>query len=160
MNVIKIDVRDDLGNLNPYMVMPMALTALNPDPKSWTVYEFDGDKSSNVVMIIYPKFLLVNTRWYLRWRHHEFGFENWGEKKCNEYEKYDRWVLHNVVDGTSNFEVHIIHSNYGGVYHKEICFSIDNDERQFIHNTDFIHNLQNAYYLCVGHELYHTQAVG
>lgn len=90
----------------------------------------------------------------------ELSFENWGEKFCNEYEKYDRWVLHNVVGGTSNFEVHIIHSNYGGVYHKEICFSIDNDERQFIHNTEFVHNLQNAYYLCVGHELYHTQAGG
>lgn len=99
--------------------------------------------------------ITLTTEWLIK-----LGFENWGEKICNEYEKYDRWVLHNVVDGTSNFEVHIIHSTYGGVYHKEICFSIDDDERQFIHNTDFIHNLQNTYYLCVGHELYHTQAVG
>lgn len=83
----------------------------------------------------------------------KFGFENWGEEVCNEYEKYDRWVLHNVVDGTSNFEVHIIHSNYGGVYHKEICFAIDDDERQFIHETDYVHNLQNAFHFCVGFEL-------
>lgn len=97
MNVIKIDVRDDLGNLNPYMVMPMALTALNPDPKSWTVYEFDGDKSSNVVMIIYPKFLLVNTRWYLRWRHHEFGFENW-VKNPLDYNRYKANIDFQKID--------------------------------------------------------------
>ncbi len=83
----------------------------------------------------------------------KFGFEFWGVKSCNEYESYDRWVLHNVVGGTSNYEVHIIHSNYGGVKQTEICYSIDNDERQFIHNTDFIHNLQNAYYLSTGEEL-------
>jgi len=90
----------------------------------------------------------------------KFGFEFWGVKSCNEYESYDRWVLHNVIGGTSNFEVHIIHSNYGGIKETEICFSIDSDERQFIHNTDFVHDLQNAYYLSTGHELQYTQAGG
>ncbi len=90
----------------------------------------------------------LTTEWLVK-----FGFENWGVKVCNEYEKYDRWVLHNVVDGTSNFEVHIINSNYGNVEHKEICFAIDDDERQFVHETDFVHNLQNAFYHCVGFEL-------
>lgn len=83
----------------------------------------------------------------------EFSFENWGETICNDFEYYDRYVLANVKNGTSNFEVHIIYSTYGGIYTEEICFSIDNDERQSIHNTNFVHNLQNAYYLYTGHEL-------
>jgi hypothetical protein len=81
------------------------------------------------------------------------GFENWGVIVCNEFEKYERWVLHNVIDGTSNFEVHIIYSNYEKVEQKEICFSIDDDERQRIHKTNFVHNLQNAFNLATGQEL-------
>jgi hypothetical protein len=81
------------------------------------------------------------------------GFENWGVIVCNEFEKYERWVLHNVIDGTSNFEVHIIYSNYGKVEQKEICFSIDYDERQRVHKTNFVHNLQNAFNLATGQEL-------
>lgn len=81
------------------------------------------------------------------------GFENWGTKVCNEYEKYERWVLHNIIDGTSNFEVHIITSIYGGRNDEQICFSIDNDERQYIHETDFVHNLQNAFKQATGFEL-------
>jgi hypothetical protein len=78
------------------------------------------------------------------------GFENWGEIICKDYEKYHRWVLHNAVGGTSNFEVHIIYSNYGGQEYREICFSVDNDERQFLKETDFLHNLQNCYQSITG----------
>lgn len=90
MSVIKINTRGGVGDLKPYIVMPMDLTVLNPstwvlEPKSLTVHEFDGDRVSNVVMIIHPNFLLVDTRWYLRWRTHEFGFENWIKNPMDLY---------------------------------------------------------------------------
>ncbi len=87
----------------------------------------------------------------------KFGFENWGNKVCNEFESYTRWVKHNCIEGTSNYEVHIIESNYGGMHHVETVYSIDDDERQWIKETDFVHNLQNAFYFATGVEL-HTGA--
>jgi len=84
-----------------------------------------------------------------------FGFEHYGVVRVNEYESYSRWVLRNIIDGTSNFEVHVINSNYGGIESKEICFSIDNDERQYVKETSFVHNLQNCFYQCTGFELTH-----
>jgi hypothetical protein len=85
----------------------------------------------------------------------KFGFEKWGYIQVNEHESYERYVLHSVIDGSSNFEVHIISSNYGGIEEKEICYSIDNDERQWVKHTDSVHNLQNAFYLALGEELTH-----
>jgi hypothetical protein len=83
----------------------------------------------------------------------KFGFEFWGVKSVNEHEKYNRWVLYNVIDGTGNFEVHIVYTNYGGQNKIEIRYSIDDDEHQYIHQTEFVHNLQNAFYQCTGFEL-------
>ena len=85
----------------------------------------------------------------------KLGFEMWGVIEVNEFESYKRYVLHNVVDGTSNYEVHIITSTYGNGNDKDIqiCYSIDNDERQRIEETDYIHNLQNAYYLATSNKL-------
>jgi len=44
----------------------------------------------------------------------KFKFERYDDVRVNEYEYYERYVLKNVVCGTSNFEVHVIYSNYGG----------------------------------------------
>jgi len=80
------------------------------------------------------------------------GFENWGNAYVNEYEFYHRYVLHNEIEGSSNFEVHLIHSRYGGMEETEIAYAIDSD-RQYIHCTDYLHNLQNAFYQTSGTEL-------
>jgi hypothetical protein len=92
--------------------------------------------------------ILLTEEWLIK-----FQFENWGRVEVNEYEYYYRWVLNNVIDGSSNYEVHIIHSNYGNQKHVEILYSIDNDERQTVFNTEYVHTLQNAFYLASGFEL-------
>ena len=38
----------------------------------------------------------------------KFEFENWG----NDEYGYTRYVLHNVIDGTSDFEIHINKNNH------------------------------------------------
>lgn len=96
----------------------------------------------------YAEPIPLTEEWLLK-----FGFENWGTIVCNQYEKYQRWVLYNIIEGTSNFEVHIIESTYGGSNDKEICYSIDQDQRQWVQNTEFVHNLQNSYFLCTKQEL-------
>ena len=55
------------------------------------------------------------------------GFEDWGQGTIyvNEFQSYKRFVLFNVIDGTSNFEVHIEKSNYGGLEQTEFLVSID-----------------------------------
>ncbi len=92
--------------------------------------------------------ILLTEEWLIK-----FGFENWGNVVLNEHENFDRWVLHNVIGGTSNYEVHIIKSNYGNSPHTEICFSIDKDERQMLFETEFVHNLQNHFYAATNTEL-------
>jgi hypothetical protein len=83
----------------------------------------------------------------------KFGFEKWDNVVVNEFEYFERFVLYNVVGGTSNFEVHIIHFSYGKSINKEIIYSIDLDERMnFIEDTDFVHTLQNTFAL-TGKEL-------
>lgn len=81
------------------------------------------------------------------------GFENWGLVETNINEHYRRFVMFNILDGTSNFEVHFITSNYGGDTHKEICFSIDKHERQHVAHTEHVHNMQNCFFQITGTEL-------
>ena len=88
-----------------------------------------------------------------KWLKDNTEFENWGNLITNEYESYNRWVLHNFVYGTSNYEVHFIKSTYGGQEVNSIEYSIDNDDRQVIHITSFVHNLQNAIKQATGEEL-------
>ena len=83
----------------------------------------------------------------------DFGYENWGIETVNEYEKYQRFVKYNFVDGTSNHEVHIITSTYGDTNHIEYVTSIDKDERQYNGRMEFVHDLQNAVYKETGKEL-------
>lgn len=83
----------------------------------------------------------------------KFGFEKYEDVVCNEFESCKRYVLKNVIDGTSNFEVHIIYSNYGGENHTQWCYSIDNDERFYPINSKLVHTLQNSFFLIAGYEL-------
>ena len=86
----------------------------------------------------------------------KFGFENWGLGKLysNEHEKYTRYVLHNIIDGTSNFEVHFVTSNYGGVEHTQFIISCDEDDRiNFGIDIEYVNQLQNLYFALTGTEL-------
>lgn len=86
----------------------------------------------------------------------KFGFENWGKGNLytNEYETYDRFVLHNVLDGTSNFEVHIIKSTYGGSDVTQYIISCDEDDRlNWGEELEYVHQLQNLYFALTNNEL-------
>jgi len=87
----------------------------------------------------------------------DFGFEKYDNVVVNQFEYFERFVLKNVIEGTSNFEVHIIHSNYDPKSQSEdfveIIFSIDIDERQRTKETGFVHNLQNSFFIVTGEEL-------
>jgi hypothetical protein len=90
-------------------------------------------------------------KWHLK-----LGLDNWGDGKLykNEYETYNRFVLHNVLDGISNFEVHCILSSYGSSKHKEFIVSCDEDERiNFGCELEHVHQLQNLYFALTGEEL-------
>lgn len=82
----------------------------------------------------------------------KFNYENWGITISNEYESYKRFVLHNFLS-TSNHEVHIITSTYGGTNHIEYVTSIDENERQYNGRMEFVHDLQNAVYKETNKEL-------
>lgn len=86
----------------------------------------------------------------------KLGFLYSGEFIENEYEYYKRFFLYNVLDGTSNFEVHFITSKYGGVESKQTVFSIDDNERLSLHESDYLHTLQQVFKLQAGFELYVT----
>ena len=86
----------------------------------------------------------------------KFGFENWGYGKLysNEHEKYTRYVLNNILDGTSNFEIHFIESNYGNILHNEYVISCDEDDRiNWGVELKHVYQLQNLYYALTGEEL-------
>ena len=79
----------------------------------------------------------------------KFGFENWGYGSLysNEHEKYTRYVLHNILDGTSNFEIHFIESNYGNILNNEYVISCDEDDRiNWGVELKNVHQLQNLYF--------------
>jgi hypothetical protein len=108
-------------------------------------YEFVGCPVSWCKPINLTKEWLIN-----------LGFENWGNGKLysNEFETYNRYVLHNVLEGTSNFEVHLIKSTYGNSNHYQYVISCDEDERiNWGQEILYIHQLQNLYLALTGHEL-------
>jgi len=75
----------------------------------------------------------------------KFGFECWDE--CNE-DGYAVWVLHNVIDGTSNFEV----SLKDGKAYPSI------DENCIYWGKEFhVHQLQNLIFALTGTELQITK---
>ena len=75
----------------------------------------------------------------------KIGFENWGavypaETGLNTI----RYVLHNVIDGTSNFEIHIDDNKFYPCVDNDACCWYD---------FKYVHQLQNLYYALTGHEL-------
>jgi hypothetical protein len=98
---------------------------------------------------LYP--IPLTEEWLLK-----FGFENWGLGSLfnNKYESYNRYVLFNVLDGTSNFEIHYIKSTYGNTEDYEFVISCDEDERlNWGSDIKHVHQLQNLYFALTGEEL-------
>ena len=92
----------------------------------------------------------------------KFGFENWGYGSLysNEHEKYTRYVLHNILDGTSNFEIHFIESNYGNILHNEYVISCDEDDRiNWGAELKHAHQLQNVFFDFINEELAYGDAI-
>lgn len=83
----------------------------------------------------------------------KLGFDKWDNKKLNEFEYYQRFVMYNMIGGTSNYEMHKIHSSYGGEKETEYVTSIDSDERQYNWRMEYLHDLQNACFKETGEEL-------
>jgi hypothetical protein len=62
--------------------------------------------------------------------------------------------LHNVLDGTSNFEVHNVMSMHGDKYYQQYIISCDEDERLSLGiDIKYVHQLQNLYFVLTGQEL-------
>jgi len=83
----------------------------------------------------------------------KLGFEDWGRVDSNDYEFYQRFALYNVIGGTSNFEVHLIVSSYDEIEHTQTVFSIDINDRLNLHSSEYLHELQNAFFMVAGYEL-------
>lgn len=119
----------------------------------WKVEQIANHKFGKKLGLIYrngscwtcdPEPIELTEEWLLK-----LGFDNWGKGTLynNEFETYDRYVLHNVLDGTSNFEVHYIKSTYGGKEHYEFIISCDEDERiNWGNEIKYVHQLQNLYF--------------
>ena len=93
----------------------------------------------------------ITEEWLLK-----FGFDNWGlgTQWNNEFESYVRYVRHNDLDGTSNFEIHYIKSTYGNSEHYQYFISCDEDDRlNWGEDIEYIHQLQNLYFALTGKEL-------
>ena len=74
--------------------------------------------------------------WLLR-----FGFEDWGIDYSNEGEQY---VLHNVIDGTSNFEVSVVGERFYPRIDEDACCW---------YKFEYVHQLQNLYFALTNTEL-------
>ena len=81
------------------------------------------------------------------------GFEKWETIIINQHEYHERFVLHNAIHGTSNFEVRLVDSCYGGQQVDSIEFYCDYSEHISYHNTDHVHNMQNCFNGITGEEL-------
>lgn len=82
----------------------------------------------------------------------KLGFEDWGIKELNEFDKDHQFVLFNVIEGSASFFVNLNISNYGGQIHKCWKIMIDSDVIYF-KEVKFIHQLQNIFPLFSGYEL-------
>lgn len=109
----------------------------------------DGVSIDATANKIYDRRGVKLTKNWLSW----FNYENWGTYTVNEFESYERYVLHNFIEGTSNHEVHVIKTSYGGSETIEYITSIDQDEKQSNGRMEFVHDLQNAVYKETGKEL-------
>jgi len=113
--------------------------------------ELDGTISKTTYTLNYSSIspIPLTEKWLLH-----FGFENWGYGKlyANEVEKYTRYVLHNVIDGTSNFELHFVESEF--MSETQYIVSCDEDDRiNFGVELEYVHQLQNMYFTLLGNDL-------
>ena len=71
------------------------------------------------------------------------GFENWG--KFYEHSDTIVYVMHNIIDGSSNFEIQIdgVNKFYPCIDNEAYCWS----------EFKYLHQLQNLYFALTGYEL-------
>jgi len=77
-------------------------------------------------------------------------FEKWSVKDSG-FEKETIYGLHNVIDGTSDFKIAIITENESKA--QSIVIMIDYDKVYLHKDLEFVHELQNAFYLFAGYDL-------
>lgn len=99
----------------------------------FTEPQFPGDL---IIPAVHCAGIPLTEKWLLK-----FGFECWNE--CDE-DGYAFYVLHNVIDGTSNFEVSL-----------KNCKSYPSIDENCIYwgKTFYVHTLQNLYFALTGEEL-------
>jgi len=81
------------------------------------------------------------------------GFQHIGERTINDYEKENRYSLHNVIDGSSSFILALKHSTYGGEDYWEWVVYIDNEQIYTYQEIAYIHQVQELYYILTGNIL-------
>lgn len=109
---------------------------------------FVGTRSSGIVTQNQIEPIPITEEWLIK-----LGFENWGYKIINEYEKDLEFVLHNRVEGTSDFKACLRESNYGGQIETHFIIKIDSDIIYLAYDLKYIHQLQNCFYIFLGQEL-------
>lgn len=84
----------------------------------------------------------------------DFGFENWGKKPGDtEWAVETEYVLHNAVDGTSDFKVvRTKYSFQNGDTSIHWGIRIDQDDI-YVRHLDYIHQLQNVFHSLIGYDL-------
>lgn len=141
-----------LGNLFEYHNQTVrVLSILSREKSDFGYFEDSVGFLRNYTDEDCPTPIPLTEDWLLK-----LGFENWGlgTQWSNRLENYVRYVLHNVLDGTSNFEVHYIHSTYGGEDHYQYIISCDEDDRiNWGEDIEHVHQLQNLYYALTQNEL-------
>lgn len=143
-----------IGNwINIYDDYNSEVTGFTEDGDVWFVKNPTDIKCAWNISRIKP--IPLTEEWLVK-----FGFENWGlgTQWNNQYESYVRYVLHNVLDGTSNFEVHYIKSTYGDTEHYQYIIACDEDDRiNWGEDIKHVHQLQNLYFALTGEELHLTK---
>jgi hypothetical protein len=83
---------------------------------------------------VYP--IPLTEEWLLK-----FGFENLGIN-----DPYDaQYVLHNVIDGTSDFTINVCGDDFEP--------TIDGTDAICWHDFNYVHQLQNLFFILIGKEL-------
>lgn len=111
---------------------------------SRTIFDFEHDNRKKEPIELTKEWLL------------KLGFECWGlgTVYSTYYESYYRYVKHNVLNGTSNFEVHLVKSTYGNTEDYEFIASCDEGYRlNWVEELIHVHQLQNLYFASTGEEL-------
>jgi hypothetical protein len=80
------------------------------------------------------------------------GFEHKGLYPRNQWEQEERYLLYNVIDGTSSFLVVKVMSCYGNTYTEGWEARIDNDVI-WTKELKYVHQLQNLFFAIAGYDL-------